>query len=290
MKKLKSIWLKLCLVCFLLGAVLTAAGFGMGAGKYMNSSDQKNGENEEVTFQESYVSVENLAVSLAYTELEIKEGEVISVSGIGIKKENVEIEYNEKTLKIHTKKHNFLDGFGVNWENGLNIGYSNQNSSKIVLTIPRGAKFDNVSLEVGAGTLGAEKIDCRNLTVSVGAGEGIMKNISAGNAEIEVGAGTLNLQNMSADTVELECGMGKLIMDGSVEERCSADCGMGDIDLKLAGDIEEYRYSVDCGMGTVKINEDDYSGIGTETKRGDGEKALELGCGMGNINVEIRQP
>lgn len=290
MKKLRTIWLRLCLVCFLLGAVLTAAGFGMGAGKYMNSSYQKNGENEEVTFQESYVSAENIAVSLAYTELEIKEGETISVSGIGIKKENVEIEYDDKTLKIHTKKQNFLDGFGVHWENGLNIGYSNQNSSKIVLTIPRGAQFNNVSLEVGAGTLGTEGLICKNLMVSVGAGEGMMKNISAGTAEIEVGAGTLDLQNFSADTVELECGMGKLIMDGSIEERCSADCGMGDIDMKLAGDIAEYKYSVDCGMGTVKINEDDYSGMGTEKKGGDGEKALELGCGMGNINVEIRQP
>ena len=42
--------------------------------------------------------------------------------------------------------------------------------------------------------------------------------------------------------------------------------------------------------GRRKRQEDDYSGMGTETKRGDGEKVLELGCGMGNINVEIRQP
>ena len=289
MKKLKSIWLKLCLVSFLLGTVLTVTGFCMGAGKYMDSKYHETEGNEKITIQETYKDIKNLDISLAFTELEIKEGEEISVTGIGIEPPKLELENENGTLKIHKKSNNILNHFGVYWNNGLNIGFSDQGSSKIMITIPKGVQFEHVSLGTGAGTMNVSELSCNNLEASIGAGEGTMKNISVtGEADIEVGAGSLTLQNLSADLLELECGMGELVMDGVVGKFCTVNCGMGEINMNLKGNLEEYRYSVACGMGDVEINDDSYSGLGTDKEQGNGEKVLELECGMGTIKVQIQ--
>lgn len=292
MKKFKSAWLKICLVCLLLGVVFIGAGFCMGAGKYMNSKYQSSGQGDEkgeITFKENYTDIKNLDISIAFTELEIKEGEEFSVSGIGIDPKKIELKNDDGTLEINNKSRNFLNNFGIHWGNGLNIGFSDQSNTKLIVTVPKGTHFNHVSLEVGAGTLMVSELDCDNLEVSVGAGEGTMENISVTeDADMEVGAGTLNLKNLTANELELEAGMGKIAMEGIVGKSCAADCGMGEIVLNLKGSIEEYTYSVECGMGDVKINDDDYSGFGTEKEKGNGEKTLDLECGMGSIKVQIQ--
>lgn len=292
MKKFKSIWMKICLVCLLLGVVFTGAGFCMGAGKYMNSryqSLEQNGAEAGVTFKETYTDIENLDISLAFTDLEIKEGEEFSVSGIGVDLKKLKLENDKGTLKIVRESHNFLNNFGIHWDNGLNIGFSNPSNSKLIVTIPKGTHFNQVSLEIGAGTLGVSVLNCDDLEVSVGAGEGTMTDISVTeDADMEVGAGMLDLKNFTVNTLELECGMGEIIMNGEVGEFCAANCGMGEITMDLKGTIDQYRYSVECGMGEVKINDDDYSGVGTEKQKRNGEKMLELECGMGSIEVRIQ--
>ncbi len=287
MKKLKSVWLKICLVCLVLGIVFAVTGFCMEGGKHMSKKEQLS---DEITINETYTDVKNIEISLEFTNLEIKQGEKFSVSGIGIKPEKLEMENRDGSLKISRKSHNFFNNFGIFWDdNELNIGFTDEGNSKLIVTVPKETHFDDVSLEVGAGSLTVSNLYCENLEVSVGAGEGTMENISVTDcADVEVGAGTLSLQNVTANELELEAGMGEIVLDGMVEKSCAANCGMGKIVMNLKDNIEEYKCSIECGMGKVKINDENYSGFGTEKEKGNGEKILKLECGMGNIKVQIQ--
>lgn len=289
MKKFRSVWIKICFICLLLGVVFAGAGFCMGAGKYMNNKYQISESNDESTFKETYTDIESLDISLPFTELEIKEGEELSVSGIGIDEKKIKIKNDNGTLKISRESNNFLNIFGIHLDGGLNIGFTDKDSPKVIISVPKGTQFNKVSLEVGAGTLSASELNCDKLDVSVGAGTGVMEGIFVTeDADMEVGAGTLTLKNFTANKLDLECGMGEIVMDGVVEKSCAAECGIGEISMNLKGNTEEYRYSVECGMGEVKINDDDYSGFATETEKGNGEKVLDLECGMGSIKVQIQ--
>lgn len=292
MKKLKSICIKIFLMCILFGAILTLAGFFMGAGKKINkniNSSFKENQLEEAEFSENYSDIQNLDISLAFTELILKEGDTFSVTGIGVNQDKLELENNNGTLKIEQKQHSLWDKFSLNFDDGIQIGINESKKSQIVVTIPKNTSLKQVILEVGAGTMNVSDLNCDTLDIEVGAGKGNVSNVSvAEQSDIEVGAGILSISKFIVNKLELECGMGKIIMDGSIEKSCIADCGMGNIDMELNGNIEEYSYSVECGMGEVKVNEDHYSGLGTSKEKGTGEKKLDLECGMGSIKVTIQ--
>ena len=94
--------------------------------------------------------------------------------------------------------------------------------------------------------------------------------MSAAEADIEVGAGTVMIKNLDADSVQ-------------------GECGVGEMNITLQGKKENYQYHTECGVGTLKVGDEDFSGVSGEHEyHPDGAKrTLELECGMGELKVSF---
>lgn len=139
-----------------------------------------------------------------------------------------------------------------------------------VLTIPYGTVFDEVELNIGAGTMAVDGISCSEADIEVGAGTMTLKNFTcSGKSEFDVGVGTLAVNG------------------GALNGRNEISCGMGTITMKLARPAQ-YGYAVDCAMGTVKIDGDNYSGMGANAEAGRGAQVFyDVDCGMGTIKIDF---
>ncbi len=148
------------------------------------------------------------------------------------------------TLKIDTKlKKVSVEIFGID---GGNIAAS---AGEIVLYLPEKV-YEEISIELGAGTCTGMIPECKEFSVDLGAGEIDLKDVKTEDMDIHV--------------------------------------GMGEISLTVLGKEADYDYDVEVGAGEVNIGSRSYSGIGSGGKQNNGsEKEIEVECGMGEVTVSF---
>lgn len=154
----------------------------------------------------------------------------------------------------------------------FNVG---KNKVCIYLRIPKAKRFEDFSLEVGAGNAELLKplLSCERMQLEVGAG-----NINITEAEItdkldvEIGTGNIKLQRASVKNIRVECGVG--------------DCYLG-----LTGKEADYNYNISCGVGKIQVNDNCMKQIGgSETRRNaDAVGNIELECGVGRIELHTAE-
>lgn len=129
---------------------------------------------------------------------------------------------------------------------GHHLGRSN--GGQLYIFIPEDKTFNKVDLEIGAGTLE-------------------MDGIMAKEFDLSVGAGHANITGCSAEAVKIECGAGQ-------------------VDLGLAGLIEDYNYDIELALGEVVVGGDSYTGAAIDKTIDNGSaKKINIECGVGQVNV-----
>lgn len=147
----------------------------------------------------------------------------------------------------------YKEGDTLNIEMDLENNRIN-NAGTIILYLPRDAKFYEMDISVGAGSLKSN-----------------LQSVHAENADVVVAAGAVEIQGIMAQEMNLECGMGSAT-------------------LVLCGVQEDYNYSLECGMGEVKIAGENHSGIAVEQQIDHGAaKNLDIECGMGSVEVKFEK-
>lgn len=200
-------------------------------------------------------------------------------------------------VTLHNCRENFYTGevkgdtLHVEYE-PKNVAYSGDNHAEIVIAIPAGMDFDDISIDIGAANVVYELADvsCNTLRMDVGAA-----NVTADEFhvkelfDVSVGAGNLVIEDGSYKNIKLSCGMGSLNMQGAVSGNVIASCGMGDMDIRLEGNPKAYDYNLSCGMGDMTVNGVKYSGIaGDHQIKNDGAAGtVDVDCGMGNVDFAI---
>lgn len=147
-----------------------------------------------------------------------------------------------------------------------------KNNRTITISIPDKTEFENLDIDLDAGLVTIDQtLQAGNLGISVGAGELVAnRRMSAGEAEIEVGAGSVMIKSLDADYVQ-------------------GECGVGEMNITLQGKKEDYQYHVECGVGTLKVGDEDFSGVSGEHEyhpQG-AKRSLDLECGMGELQVSF---
>lgn len=138
------------------------------------------------------------------------------------------------------------------------------------VTVPAEAALDEIALTIGAGTLTADALTCRE-------------------ADLEVGAGTMTLNDfVCSGDCEIDVGMGTLKIDGGALARHNEiQCGMGTVKLKLERP-DLYGYAVSGGMGEVSIDGSRYAGMAIDTEQNTGAGTFyQIQCGMGSVQLEF---
>lgn len=139
----------------------------------------------------------------------------------------------------------------------------------IVLTIPAGFRFTDVTITYGAGDLNVSGLETENLTVTGGAGDADLEDVVAG-------------------TCDLSIGVGELELSGDIQREARLECGVGELDLTLTGSEDDWDYDLRCGLGELRFGETvsmDFSG--TAQRQDDRGKTLTAQCGVGELHIEF---
>lgn len=158
----------------------------------------------------------------------------------------------------------------------------------ICLYVPAGYSFDNVTLDLGAGSLSVEELQTEKLEANVGAGKMAFVKLNADQATLDCGAGQMTVEELNSRVTEVSVGMGSVRLTGDVTERLTGDCSMGELKLTLAGEQNDFNYDLSCGMGALKVGSDSYNGMAQEKQiNNQAAKDMELDCAMGSVKVEF---
>lgn len=144
-------------------------------------------------------------------------------------------------------------------------------NDKVYLYVPAGVHLNDIDVELGAGRLTAEKIECEELDIAIGAGQ-------------------IQLSDMNVDNLELEVAAGQIAYKGAVKKEIKVECAAGNANLMLQGDKADWDYDVECAAGQIMLEDTQYNSllndINIENNTG---KYCKLECAMGQIQVNFYQ-
>ena len=205
-------------------------------------------------------------------EIRVSEDDCFRVEADGMRKFQGYVEDNTLVIRGNSKVSN---------------GEGNLNGS-IDLYVPEGYSFDNVTLDLGAGSLTVEEMQTDSLEANVGAGKMAFGRLYADQATLDCGAGQMTAEELNSRLLEVSVGMGSVRLTGDVTERLTGDCAMGELKLTLAGEQTDFNYDLSCGMGALKVGADSYNGMAQEKQiNNQAAKNMELDCAMGSVVVEF---
>ncbi len=165
----------------------------------------------------------------------------------------------------------------------------NNSDSKVTLELPKGIRFEQISIENESGKTEIETTVMSNQAV-ISVGEGMLhaKSLVAGSFYGQVGAGEMNLEETVTDTIEAVCETGNLVFRGEIHTRARIECDSGTVKLELGGTARDYNYKLRCGNGSIRIGEAEFHWNEKLQKISNGsEKSLRLECQTGKISADF---
>lgn len=278
MKSLKQgIFIVIALV--MIGAAVALILFHKdeGGGTVISDTEVFKGEITELIFE----------VGACQVEIEKGiEGQVM-VHYEGIKAEYMTGDLKDGVLKI---KYNPKNNWNFSLF-GIKFGSGSSEKAKITLTIPEETVFKSVAMEFGAAGVRAERIMAEELFLAVGAGEMNADYLFASkSAKINVGAGSLTADKVILTNAELECGVGEIELSGEVYGDSTVECGVGEVEIALTTEEESYRGKLDCGLGDISFGRTSVDGSGKkEYGTSSAENRMDIKCGVGEVDVHFRE-
>ncbi len=285
MDKFTKICLSFCAITIIIGIVLSIIGFSLGAKEIVNIG--WNGGKFDVIFDDdattdsiksddaTFTGIEKLNIDLKYVELNIKEAE-----GNEIKVESINVPDDFKC---------YSDGNELVIESKKEYKHWKKHLTRVNVYIPKGTKFEEVEIEVGACDSTFDTIETEELSLSIGAGALTVDKMTVSkSSDIMVGAGEVIIKDLEAQNANLEVGAGSMSVKGKLSGDTNIDCGMGSVDMHLSNAKREFNYDISGGMGEIVIGESTYSGMGFEDHiDNDVDGTMEIECGMGSVTVEF---
>lgn len=203
-----------------------------------------------------------------FTKKDLTDTVEIEVKGVG-----------ECTYEIEDGVLN-LDGFNQLIGNSGVLG-------EITVYIPKNTTFEEVDIEVGAGTVELTDVNAREIDAFVGAGEMVIECMDVQMFSAKIGAGSLQTEQITTADAELEVSMGECIFEGTINGNLEAECNMGDLELYLTGKEEDHNYDIRCTAGNVTLGGMPSAGFVSDRVDNGVASTYEVSCKMGNITIEF---
>ncbi len=196
--------------------------------------------------------IKNLDFSIGGAKVTIKTGDTFSIQTTG--DPNYSDYYDNDTYHIKT-------------DSEWNLLRNAKSNVSFTITVPD-YEYNNVNLEIGAGTMSADGISCKTANISTGAGKMDITNFKC------------------TEESSINVGMGTFEYSGTLLGANAIKCGMGTIKLSVDAP-EDYGYSISCGMGSVSIGSAKYSGISDVSKNTSNSTVYNIDCGMGTVDMKF---
>lgn len=245
----------------------------------LNVGFLKNLESMAMT-KEKVISLSNvknpkldLDLSAGYFEIVETDGEDLIVNAA----DKINVTLDGDKIRVSTpKQYTFFH---------INLG-NDSKRNKVRIAVPKGTVFDEISMDLGAGEMVCDTLNCDKIYVDLGAGKMTVDEVESRKASFYIGAGEITVDRGTAKEMDIDVGMGSFAFHGEVSDELEASCGMGNIQMWLDGKEEDHNYAVECGMGRVIVGQHSYTGVSTEQKiDNNAQSDYDLECGMGNIEI-----
>ncbi len=258
-------------------------------GLYFTNEDEEEGETERPfdATEQPETAVETVEFSeVKKIEMELGAGEIeIKKSSNGTfhvgEGEDMKIisDFRDGTLRIRTENKATVQILGFN--------AGNVSAGEAVIYLPEQA-YEEITLDMGAGTCTGDIPECDKLSIRLGAGECEFDYIKAKEVDLEVGAGECKIGLLEAEEVNADIAMGELEAKALVGKELDAKVGMGEIAMSIIGEEEDFDYDVEVGAGEVRIGTRSYSGVGSGGSQENGTgREIDVECGMGEAVIDF---
>ena len=148
--------------------------------------------------------------------------------------------------------------------------------------------YDEISIEMGAGTCNGDFPESRQLSIDMGAGEVEFAYVKTGEFELRVGAGECSIDTIEADKINADIAMGEFSAKARIHDELDAKVGMGEISMDIIGEENDFDYDVEVGAGEVTIGSRSYSGVGSGGGQSNNTgKEIDVECGMGEAIIRF---
>lgn len=156
---------------------------------------------------------------------------------------------------------------------------------EVIVYVREDVKFDQVRLEIGAGTLDIEQLNTRTLDLNLGAGKTEIRGLRVDeHVEIDGGAGLLVIRNAELKDARIKLGVGKAVIRAKLMGDSKIDAGVGKVEFDLVGREQDYRLRIDKGIGSVELN-----GVKMQDGSvwGTGKNAVDIESGVGAVEIKV---
>ena len=279
MKKFTKIILIISLVLVVIGNMMY-----WGAKLYKFFSDDYDTTVGSRAFEISE-AFDSIDINAQYANVQILPGDTCTCTMDNVELDVSDVYVSDYTLHVVAKNKENMNIFGWNIGNIVDGG----EPSKIILHVPIPYEKLVVSssqlIENGMDTAGVVKI--HGIKADIGSGRFDCSTLITDKLVIQLGAGELKCGYLAvADKGAIQMGIGRTGIEMLECEDVTVKNGIGAIDIGITGDLERYDIKVADSVGRVYIAGLTKTGLNIDTtKRGTGEKLLELETGAGTIRV-----
>ena len=223
--------------------------------------------------------IKNIEMELGAGEIELKESKNGTFHVDEGENMNIVSDFSDGTLRIRTKNMNNVQILGFNT--------GSVSAGKAVIYLPEQA-YEEITLDLGAGTCKGDLPECEKLSIRLGAGECEFDYIKTGEAELEVGAGECRIGLLEVNDLNADIAMGEFEAKALINKELDAKVGMGEISMEIIGEEADFDYDVEVGAGEVRIGSRSYSGVGSGGSQENGsEREIDVECGMGEAKIDF---
>lgn len=262
--------LAVLLAFFIISGMASAA---MAIISTVSGKDSVFYSDEDNDFSQTFTGVKSLHVENDTGSLRIKVGDTFKVEANDVSGQfEARITDNGKLIVSEDDEMNWL----------FHIG---DPDSKITITLPSDFIAEEAKFNTGAGSVEIDALRAEYLLISAGAGSIKGSNLTAEEVKIEGGVGSVKLDKVHFEDAVFECGVGSLDVDGVLIGDNTIECGIGKVDLRLQGEVEDYRVEVEAGLANVKLNGKKIS----NSYKSDSEarNLIRIEGGIGSVDLRI---
>lgn len=160
--------------------------------------------------------------------------------------------------------------------------------NQITLAVPD-ITFSCINIDFGAGAATLSSLKGDSVILNIGAGELTLDEIDCDYISADVGAGSASINHGKTLNADFNIGMGKLIYNGLINSDLMADVGMGNITLQIDDTQNAHNYDLEVAMGAITLGQKTYGGMAFETEIDNGaDSNYTLECGMGSIDLSFQ--
>lgn len=164
----------------------------------------------------------------------------------------------------------------------------NLKAARINLQIPEGHVFDEVDMDLGAGTIKIDRLAADVMDIEGGAGQIEAQTLIAKQKlDAEIGAGDFYIIEATLGETDIDCGVGRFEIDScTLNGNADISGGVGDVSIGIIGEKEDFNYELSCGMGELDVFGESYTSLGKDREIDNGAGyTISMDCGVGRVNV-----